>query len=232
MPPKSRSLTPTEGPRLEGLRLDEGLRTFEFHPSIGILARDIHKLGMDIRSFRQPLVRAIKRVMIPSFRENFDQEGRPAWEPMSEATEMIRERDGTSGPLLNRSGKLKRVAQQQNIWTVTKESASVRDLPSSVWYGKIQQAGTGSSMGSQIKAELTRAAKGGKRISQSEASRRVMSRLDQKLRTGKAGAGGSGRQANIPPRPFVMFQDEDIDAVYEVFQEWLDERARGAGWLF
>lgn len=204
--------------RLSGLRLDEGITAFEFKPSLGILARDIDKLGIDIRSFKEPLMRAIKTVMIPSFRQNFEAEGRPSWEPMAEATEMLREREGTSGPLLTRSGKLKRVAQQQNIWTVTTVSASIQDLPARVWYGKVHQDGIGG-MGKRIASEVAQAKKRGVRLSQGQAAAAAAKSLDRDLLAGKKSA-----SANIPARPFIMFQDEDMDHVYEVFQLWLDER--------
>jgi phage gpG-like protein len=207
--------------RLSGLRLDEGITAFEFKPSLGILARDIDKLGIDIRSFKEPLMRAIKTVMIPSFRKNFEEEGRPSWEPMAEATTMLREREGTSGPLLNRSGKLKRVAQQQNIWTVTQESASIRDLPQKVWYGKVQQDGAGG-MGRQVKAEIAKAAKRGVKLSPGKAAANVQKALDAKILSGNTGGGSAA--LNIPARPFIQFQDEDMDGVYEVFQLWLEER--------
>lgn len=207
--------------RLQGLRLDEGIAAFEFKPSIGILARDIDKLGIDIRSFKEPLMRAIKQVMIPSFRQNFDQEGRPSWESMSEATEMIREREGNSGPLLNRTGRLKRVAQQQNIWDVTRESATIRDLPQRVWYGKVHQEGKGG-MGSRIKREMSAAQRRGERISPGEAAKRATASLDRDLLSGKTGGGGA--TVNIPARPFILFQEEDMDGVFDIFQEWLDER--------
>jgi phage gpG-like protein len=211
----------TGKPRLEGLRLDEGIAAFEFKPSIGILARDIDKLGIDIRSFREPLMRAIKQVMIPSFRQNFEEEGRPAWESLSEATEVLREREGTSGPILNRTGKLKRVAQQINIWTVTRESATIRDLPAKVWYGKVHQGGFGG-MGPRINAEMSKAKKRGERISPAEAGRRATRQLDVELLGGKGGGGKA--TVNIPARPFIVFQEEDMDGVYEVFQRWLEER--------
>lgn len=211
----------TGKPRLSGLRLDEGIAAFEFKPSIGILARNVDKLGIDIRSFKEPLMRAIKQVMIPSFRQNFEQEGRPSWEPLSEATEMLRERDGTSGPILDRTGRLKRTVQQINIWTVTRESATIRDLPPRIWYGKIHQAGVGG-MGRLVKAELAKARQRGERISPGEAGNRAMKQLDKKLLSGKGGGGGAS--VNIPARPFIVFQDEDMDGVYEVFQKWLEER--------
>lgn len=50
-----------------------------FTPSMGIMARRVDKLGLDIRSFREPLKRAIRNVVIPSIAENFAVGGRPSW---------------------------------------------------------------------------------------------------------------------------------------------------------
>jgi phage gpG-like protein len=208
-------------PNLGGLRLDEGIVAWEFKPSLGILARDIDKLGIDIRSFKEPLMRAIKQVMIPSFRKNFEEEGRPSWEPMAEATEMLREREGSSGALLNRTGKLKRTVQQQNIWTVTRESASIQDLPPKVWYGKVHQEGMGG-MGKRVKSVLAAAKKQGKHVSPGQAATIAQKQLDQEILSGNTGGGKA--TVNIPERPFIMFQDEDMDGVYEVFDNWLQER--------
>lgn len=126
-----------------GFPSTDGLRTgfttkFDFMPSPAIIAASVNKLGMDIRSFREPLKRAIKEVLIPSFQQNFAQGGRPAWEPLSEVTVEIR---GSSSPILIRSGRLQKTMGQQNIWTVTEEYAVIERLPQQVWYGMIHQAG-------------------------------------------------------------------------------------------
>src|SRR6185503_20125327 len=76
-----------------------------FEPSLALLARRVDKLGADIRSFRVPLKMAIQQVVIPSIRKNFDQGGRPTWEPLSEHT--IRNRKGGTQPLV-RTGLLRR----------------------------------------------------------------------------------------------------------------------------
>jgi phage gpG-like protein len=130
-------------PPVKGLRVDFGLK-FEFRPGIGIMARDVDKLALDIRSFRVPLERSIKQVLIPSFRKNFEVGGRPGWVPLAEATIERRQDEGyNAGPTLVRSGLLKRTMGQFNIWTVDREKAALMDLPAKVWYGKIQQGGYG-----------------------------------------------------------------------------------------
>jgi phage gpG-like protein len=191
-------------PPASGLRLDSGIMSFDFSPSIGMLARDIDKLGLDIRSFREPLTRAIREVMVPSIRKNFDDGGRPEqWVPLSEVTI---ERGG-SQPLV-RSGTLRRTASQINIWDITSESATIRDLPERAWYGKIHQGGYGGAVG----------------------GRRGQRNLDARLR--KAMASGQKvklNAASIPARPFVLFQPEDEEAIERVFSDWLDERIARAG---
>lgn len=179
---------------------------FDFKPSVGIMAAKVDKLGLDIRSFREPLKRAVKEVMIPSIMENFEVEGRPAWEPLSSNTLKTRAALGWSGGgILLLTGTLRSVATQQSIWTITEKSATVRDLPQRAWYGKVHQAGQGGGV-SSIAAQ-------GKRVKVGGVIRFVGSK------------GGDERGGNgIPPRRFIMIQDEDRDAITDVFEEWLGER--------
>lgn len=231
-----------------GLGMNSGLTaamvpTLQFSPSIGIAAGRIDKLGMDIRSFREPLTRAVREVIVPSIRENFDAGGRPAWEPLADATLALRQSRGISGSKpLTVSGALRRGASQINIWDIRQNSAVIPDLPQKVWYGKIHQAGySGNSMTRRIEQF------GGDR------KRALESLLDDQLdiiqkatlgrTTGKLkGAGkrqyritaspggtmGGGGVSEIPARPFLIFQPDDEDAVTEVFINWLEERVNAA----
>lgn len=210
---------------LSGLRLDSGIISFDFQPSIGILARDVNKLGFDIADFKEPLQKSIKEVMIPSFEKNFAAEGRPSWVPMSEATKAIRQgRIGGGGgggsKLLNRTGALRAVVTQESLWSVTDTFAAVRELPASVWYGNVQQAGYGG-MARQVKAQMK------KGVSAQAAAKAALKALDKKILSGAAASGGAA--VNIPARPFVMFQDEDEDAIMEVFDKWLGEIMLASG---
>jgi phage gpG-like protein len=47
-------------------------------------------------------------------------------------------------------------------------------------------------------------------------------------RADKHGPAPAG-QAAIPPRPFIMFQEEDIDAIQNIFAEWVEDKVREAG---
>jgi phage gpG-like protein len=207
----------------KGLRIDRGitgmmLATVDFEPTVGIVAAKIDRLGMDIRSFREPLTRSIKEVMIPSFRKNFDAGGRPSWEPLSDSTLEIRSRLGTGTQMLKQSGRLEKAATSFNIWKVSTTSAIILRLPERVWYGKLHQAGYGGSGGSKsMKARLNQF--GG------DAKKALDSLLDEQwdaMANGKKMK--SAGAAPIPARPFILIQDEDEDEIAEVFTQWLEER--------
>lgn len=198
-----------------GLRLDAGIISFDFQPSIGILARDIDTLGEDISNFKAPLNWAIREVMAPSFEKNFASQGRPSWVPMSQSTQAIRARAGQSGPLLNRSGSLKAAVTSPSLWTVTDTFAAVKSLPANVSYGNIHQEGYGG-MGKVIKANMKRG------MSASAAAKKAMADLDKKILAGGARRGGSA--AAIPARPFVLYQDEDAENIERIFSEWLAQK--------
>lgn len=126
----------------------EPVLTLTFTPSLRIVAARIDKLGLDIRSFRVPLKRCVKDVIIPSIQQNFEVGGRPTWAPYADVTTEIHQEMGEDlGDMLVKSGKLKQTMSYQNLWTITKDEASLDDLPPNVWYGKIHQAGYGGKGG-------------------------------------------------------------------------------------
>ena len=134
-------------PRADGLQLISGLKTakgidIQFTPSLAIIAGRLDKLGLDIRSFKEPLRRSIKQVVIPSIRKNFASGGRPKWQALAPSTV---DRKGSS-KILEDTGALKRVMGQINIWTITRSYAIITDLPDNVWYGKVHQAGLGKTV--------------------------------------------------------------------------------------
>jgi phage gpG-like protein len=195
--------------RAKGLKLDRGLVNFAFKPSVGIVAKRIDILGLDIRSFREPLTEAVKKVMIPSIQKNFRVGGRPPWEPLAEYTQTRRAGDGFSaeGPILVRKGTLQRNMGFMSIWTINQNFAAIKDLPARIWYGKVQQEGYGSfasvvrDLGGDVKGAIER--------------------------TGQA----TDRKTAIPARPFVDIQPEDARAIQDIFDTWLAKRALLAGYI-
>lgn len=212
---------------VDGLRFDTHIMGFEFRPSLGIVAKDIDTFGADIRSMREPLQRSVRQVMIPSFRTNFSSGGRPAWEPLTAAT--IRMRKGASGPILIRSGALLRTMSTQRIWTITQSSATIKDLPDKVWYGKVHQEGNAGgqfSAGNWFKKYESAAKKMlGPDADAKDIKEAAFKIFDKRL----SGHGLAPSDASTPERPFAVLQEEDMDAIQYIFAEWLEERLRRVG---
>jgi phage gpG-like protein len=120
---------------------------YSFVPSPIILGGELDLFGLNVRSLREPLTRAVRQVVIPSIQRNFDAGGRPPWEPLSDATDMIKYGKGFSGGPLVRTGNLKRNMGYVSMWTITSQDASIQALPDRVAYGAVHQAGTDSGGG-------------------------------------------------------------------------------------
>jgi len=116
--------------------------TVHFEPSVGILARKVDKLGQDIRSFREPLMRSVREVVIPSIQMNFAKSGRPRWADLSEDT-WKQKRAGSK--ILVETGNLRNGMKALSLWHIDKEKALIADLPQSIWYGKVHQSGYGGA---------------------------------------------------------------------------------------
>lgn len=173
--------------------------TINFEGGAGIFATKLDKLGMDIRSFREPLKRAVQQVVIPSIRVNFIKGGRPRWTELAEST--VKQKHGNMRPLQD-TGRLMRTMGYLNIWTLTQDRAFIADLPQNIWYGKVQQNGLGREV-------------------------RTPGALNPL--TGRRGPDIVESGGGIPARPFVMIQEQDIPKIQKVFDDWLQERIAKAG---
>ena len=115
-----------------------------FSPSIFAIQRGIRE-ALNLRYIGKPLWETIDQVFIPSIKKNFDKQGRPLkWRPLSPVTKQFRSKQGYGpGPILDRSGRLKRAAQAKARWSVdpTKGQAVYGNFPGNVWYAELQQAG-------------------------------------------------------------------------------------------
>lgn len=213
---------------------------WEIRPSVGIVAKDVDRLGMDIRSFRAPLAMIIRQVMIPSIRANFAAQGRPKWAPLAESTVLARH---ATGPILRRTGKLASRARQFNIWTIGATSATIRSLPSDVFYGVYHQAGAErdtSSSGSKNNADIL-ANKGSKEardlinkfIPKAAKELKIVGRIqegDKKRVLSRAlGMALDEGTWTLPARPFIMYQDSDIPKMEAIFLQWMTDRAKRVG---
>lgn len=114
----------------------------DISPSPIILMASFDALSLSVKSFHEPLKRAVQEVIAPSIRRNFDVGGRPTWEPIADGTFMQKASYGwPAEDTLIRTGSLQRIAGQLNIWTIDRDSAFIGDLPDKVWYGKVHQSG-------------------------------------------------------------------------------------------
>lgn len=106
-----------------------------------ILARDLDQLGFNIRSFKEPLTMAVRQVIIPSIKKNFDSGGRPEWQGLAVETIKTRVRQGYGiWPPLTKSGQLKKRATAVGIWEIDRTLAVMNEPR--IKYAKYHQAGT------------------------------------------------------------------------------------------
>lgn len=147
---------------IDMIRFDYQITSFEFKPSLGIVAKRLQQFGDQFQDMSEPLRRGVKDVMTISILENFMSGGRPTWESLSASTLERRAKDGSGTMIMVRSGSLADVASSVGIWSIGKTSATIRDLPGKVWYGKIHQegySGTQFSGGNWFKKYQTAARK-------------------------------------------------------------------------
>lgn len=179
---------------------------YSLDPSAVILVAEFNKLGMDIRSFKEPLQRSVK-YMGPSFVENFTVSGRPEkWAALSDVTIEEKFQKGyarPSAPLIG-TGLLMKTVGQQSIWKINGiEGYAAVDNLGAADYGVFHQEGhEGESIG-VIKGKD----KKGKAIIEAYES------------------GG------LPARPFLVFQPRDEKAIEDIFIKWFQERSIAAGFL-
>lgn len=207
------------------LRYDQDITdlSWSFRPSIGIVARDVSRFGIAIQNQREPLIKAVREVMQPSIRKNFRQRGRPTkWQPLAPFTLQRKGMEGISDgdKPLHRTGKLEKGAASFRIWTISDNSATVKNLPQNIWYGAIHQEGHGGF------APFMSAAQ--KNLGKGANFRDVVRHAFELLDEARGGPQGH-RKVVIPQRRFIMFQDDDLDDIQEIFADWLEREARRVG---
>lgn len=176
-------------------------------PSPVIIVASFNKMGTDIKSFHEPLKRSIQQVLAPSIRQNFDQGGRPdRWEPLHPHT--IRQKKQNTGTILVRSGSLRRKAGQLNQWKIDGlDGIATMSLDGDIWYGIVHQEGSGESF------------EGGSIVESGGST----------LNTTELTIFGSGR-GYVPQRMWALIQDEDVDEIERIFDQWLQERIEASLW--
>jgi phage gpG-like protein len=117
----------------------------DLSPSTRIIGRDLSALAAGFRTYRLPLRQSVDHVMIPAIAHQFEVGGDPAWEPLAEATQERRDREGTLGgepqDILVETGRLFSAATARARWSFTPDEAWFSNLPSQAEYGIVHQTG-------------------------------------------------------------------------------------------
>lgn len=116
----------------------------EMLPLPAILVSDFNEAANEIRSFREPIKRAIQGIIAPSLVQHFIEEG-PGWAPLAEST--IRKKGHDR--ILFETGTLMRISGQLNAWTInggylSEDSTAMASLDNlgDADYGVYHQTGT------------------------------------------------------------------------------------------
>lgn len=117
-------------------------------------ATDIDKLSSSVKSFREPLTLTLNAVVQPAIVSNFANQGRPRWTPLAAATLDSRNPRKTTkknaktkssgNRILDRTGRLKNIATQKNLWEIKDDQLTFRVnfFTQKVTYGAFHQLGT------------------------------------------------------------------------------------------
>lgn len=195
-----------------GVHADSGLMMFDFRPSVGIVAKELYDYAGEFSSFAAPLRKCVQEVMSPSIIKNFDAEGRPnAWEPLSPDTVARKQARGADLRILHATRGARSLwytASRLARWKITPNYAVFNNMPPSKWYGALHQSGASAS------------------------ATKTSGTLEERIARGIAeGPGARFGSWELPARPFVMFQQEDLPKIEEVFDDWLRlELMKVGGW--
>jgi len=199
---------------------------FNFVRGAAVYAGMIDRLGMQFRSFKDPLNKSLNRVIIPSIYANFAAQGRPSWKPLTRGTIQDRLRKGYArGPILQRTGRLKRGATRKNIWDIRPLSAAggagadmllmrTNYFDQLVPYGKFHQLGA--------KVPESRVSRGlSVDISQDTAGEFAALPMRETSRKVLFPGGAFGV---IPARPFIQLTGAEEVAIYNIFVAFMVEK--------
>lgn len=177
-----------------------------------IYAKMIDKLSMSFKSFREPLEESRDLVVIPSIKENFKAQGRPRWPKLKKKTLYNRQMEGyPKGPILDKSGKLKRVATQKNLWDIKDDILLLRTV---YFDGKVPYAHyhqTGTRIPTSITKKSLEVPWGFYRFAQGAHGFDTYREIHENILFpgGEAGV--------MPMRPFIQLTNEEEVEIYNIF---------------
>jgi phage gpG-like protein len=131
-----------------------GFAAGEFVKQAYIDATNIDKLSTSVKSFREPLTLSLNSVVQPAIVANFAAQGRPRWQPLAASTLISRnplrttrknsKARSSGNKILDRTGRLKNIATQKNLWEIRDDQLTFRVVffTQKVTYGAFHQLGT------------------------------------------------------------------------------------------
>src|SRR5258706_1137067 len=108
-------------------------------------ATRVDKLSMGFKSFSKPVKIVLDTIVIPSIIQNFAEQGSPKWKNLSKRTIKNRLYEGyPRGPILDKTGRLKKAASRKNNWEVQTHMLKFRAafFTQSVRYAGFHQRGS------------------------------------------------------------------------------------------
>lgn len=198
-----------------------------------IFASDIDKLGMSFQTWKEPLL-ASRDVMVESTRQNFAMQGRPSWKPLQKSTIKNRLYMGyPRGPILERSGRLRKAATRKNIWDIVsgvgRPGVDMLRLRTEFFdqlapYGYFHQFGAGVRRRKSVGmitgtfGQTGLARPGGEGFAIGGGFNIYQRRL-------RAEAGDDLRVFRLPPRPFIQMTLTEEAEIYAIFVAYMVKRA-------
>lgn len=117
--------------------------TLEWDPHPAIMATQFYVAASRFDNFKDPLKQTIDEVIRTSVKQNFEHEGRPAWQPLSNATLIRDQYTGDRKQILVKSGVLKEIVTSARPWTIEKDEAYlISGKLGEAYYGAIHQTGS------------------------------------------------------------------------------------------
>jgi|SRR6185369_15195072 len=174
-------------------------------------AQRIDRLGMAFTSFKIPLTTALNQVIVPSIIQNFQEQGRPKWQKLSKKTIYNRQMEGfPRGPILQKTGRLKRIATRKNIWYIQDNVLRMRTtyFDQAVPYGEFHQFGAKEA---RSKKRLT-GLRNTLTLGPGSKSEQLASGLQQVF-----AAGGYV----LPARPYIQLTESEEIEIYNIFVAYM-----------
>lgn len=136
------------GASLSDLGTELGFFQAHMIPAPAIMVERFNRMGANIKSTKEPLVRAVREVMSPSIRTNFEVGGRPKWKSLestvieeSQAFEKSGDWSHKGRLPLTLTGKTKNAASAQARWNIRDGAAFFSNWPGYAYYGIFHQLG-------------------------------------------------------------------------------------------